>query len=117
MTRIDDSRLRPDPEAEAAPGRQRLDKWLWHARFCKTRSLAAKLCESGRLRIDSLPVTKAHHGVRPGDVLTFPLGPHIRVIAIVALGERRGPPAEAQRLYRDLAPPSRESALPRKPPP
>jgi ribosome-associated heat shock protein Hsp15 len=83
----------------------RLDKWLWHARFCKSRSLAAKLAAAGKVRIAGAPVFKAHHAVRPGDVLTFPLGPHIRTVRILALGERRGPASEARGLYEDLAPP------------
>jgi ribosome-associated heat shock protein Hsp15 len=90
----------------------RLDKWLWHARFVKTRSLAAKLCESG-IRIDGNPVAKAGATVRPGQVLTFALGRHVRVIELVAIGERRGPAEEARALYRDLAPPTPETALPR----
>lgn len=83
----------------------RLDKWLWFARFCKSRSLAARLCESGRARVNKALVHKAHQAIRVGDVLTFPLGPHIRVIAVKALGQRRGPAPEAQALYDDLAPP------------
>ena len=83
----------------------RLDKWLWHARFCKSRTLAAKLAAAGKVRIAGTVVVKAHHGVRPGDVLTFPLGPHIRTVRILALGARRGPAPEAQALYEDLAPP------------
>lgn len=85
----------------------RLDKWLWHARFVKTRSLATKLCQSSRIRINDREGVKAHYPVKPGDVLTFPLGRHIRVITIVALGERRGPAQQAQALYEDLAPPPR----------
>jgi ribosome-associated heat shock protein Hsp15 len=84
---------------------QRLDKWLWCARFFKTRALAAKFCDDGRLRIAGQITRKAHYAVRPGDVLTFPLGPHIRVIKITELASRRGPPAEARLLYEDLAPP------------
>jgi ribosome-associated heat shock protein Hsp15 len=82
----------------------RLDKWLWYARFCKTRSLATKLCQSGQIRIAGNHVVKAHHPVRPGDVLTFPLGRAIRVVRVRALGSRRGPPAEARALYEDLTP-------------
>jgi len=82
----------------------RLDKWLWHARFFKTRSIASKYCEEGRLRVNGEPTTKAHYAARVGDVLTFPMGSDIRVIRIVALGERRGPAPEAQALYEDLAP-------------
>jgi ribosome-associated heat shock protein Hsp15 len=90
----------------------RLDKWLWHARFCKTRSLAAKLCEGG-IRIDGAVVAKPGVTVRPGQILTFALGRHVRVIELVAIGERRGPAEEARALYRDLAPPTVETALPR----
>ena len=85
-------------------GTLRLDKWLWFARFCKSRTLAAKVCASGRVRIGGEVINKAHHLVRPGDVLTFPLGPHIRVIRVLQLGMRRGPAAEARQLYEDLAP-------------
>jgi ribosome-associated heat shock protein Hsp15 len=84
---------------------QRLDKWLWCARFFKTRSAAARFCDDGRLRVSGQLTHKAHYAVRPGDVLTFPLGPHIRVIKITELADRRGPPAEARSLYEDLAPP------------
>jgi ribosome-associated heat shock protein Hsp15 len=90
----------------------RLDKWLWYARFFKSRSLATALCQSGRVRLNREPVTKAHARVRPGDVLTFPTGPHIRVIRVAALGSRRGPAAEAQGLYEDLAPPTTDTRLP-----
>ena len=83
----------------------RLDKWLWFARFCKSRSIAAALCESGRMRISGRVVAKAHQTVRVGDVLTFPLGPHIRVIAVKELGRRRGPATEARLLYDDVDPP------------
>jgi ribosome-associated heat shock protein Hsp15 len=90
----------------------RLDKWLWHARFCRTRTLAAKLAAAGKVRIAGAAVFKAHHGVKPGDVLTFPLGPHIRTVKVLALGARRGPAPEARLLYEDLAPPPPKSAEP-----
>jgi ribosome-associated heat shock protein Hsp15 len=88
-----------------ATDRQRLDRWLWCARFFKSRALAAAFCNAGRLRLSGRKIEKAHQPVRPGDVLTFPLGPHIRVIRIERLAERRGPPAEARALYEDMAPP------------
>ena len=87
----------------------RIDKWLWHARFFKTRTLAGKLCNGGKLRVNSAPIAKAHYRVRRGDVLTFPQGGRIRVVEVRAFGMRRGPAAEAQALYEDLAP-----ALPRR---
>ncbi len=92
----------------------RLDKWLWYARFCKSRTLAAKLCASGRIHLDGAIVQKPHHQVRAGNVLTFPLGPHVRVIKILALGSRRGPAPEARQLYEDLQPPDPSAA--REPP-
>ena len=92
----------------------RLDKWLWHARFAKTRSAAARLCESGRLRLGREIVSKPHRLVRVGDVLTFPAGRQIRTVKVAALGKRRGSAEEAHRLYEDLAPPTAESALPRE---
>jgi ribosome-associated heat shock protein Hsp15 len=91
------------PAGETLAG-QRLDKWLWCARFFKGRSLAAELCQSGRLRLSGRIISKAGQTVRPGDVLTFPLGAHIRVVRVLALAERRGPAPEARALYDDLAP-------------
>ena len=82
----------------------RLDKWLWQARFFKTRSLSAKMVSGGHVRVNSEKVSKPAHAVGPGDVLTFPQARRVRVIKIVALGERRGPAPEAQALYEDLAP-------------
>jgi len=93
----------------------RLDKWLWYARFARTRSLAAKLVASARFRINGQPTEKAHHALRPGDVLTFPLGPHIRVIKVLALGVRRGPAPEAHLLYEDLDPPQTAASVPAEP--
>jgi len=84
----------------------RLDKWLWFARFCKSRTLATKLCAAGRIRLCGSVVAKAHQLVRPGDVLTFPLGPHVRVIKVLQLGQRRGPATEARTFYEDLSPPA-----------
>jgi ribosome-associated heat shock protein Hsp15 len=80
----------------------RLDKWLWQARFFKTRALASKICAAGRVRIDGERVTKAHAAIRPGNVLTFPQARDIRVVRVVALGTRRGAAVEAQTLYDDL---------------
>lgn len=92
--------------AEAAPAGLRVDKWLWHARFFKSRSLAGELAGSGALRIDGIKVTKASQTVSAGQVLTFPKAGHIRIIQVDAIGTRRGPAAEAQALYTDLDPPA-----------
>ena len=83
----------------------RLDKWLWHARFFKTRSLAASVVQAGVVRLNAVHVKKRSALISAGDVLTFPQGDHVRVIRIEALGTRRGPAPEAQALYTDLAPP------------
>jgi len=85
--------------------RIRLDKWLWHARFYKTRSLAAKVVGQGDVRVNANRVTKPAHNVIPGDVLTFGKERQVFVVRIKALGERRGPAPEAQALYDDLSPP------------
>ena len=83
----------------------RLDKWLWHARFFKTRTLAAKVVSGGHVRVNSSKVSKPSAAVVADTVLTFPQGNNIRIIKIVALGTRRGPASEAQTLYEDLSPP------------
>lgn len=80
----------------------RLDKWLWHARFFKTRTLAARYVETSRCRLDGRAVEKPHAVVAPGMVLTFALGPNVRVVRVVALGERRGPAPEARTLYEEI---------------
>ena len=90
----------------------RLDKWLWHARFFKSRTLATAQCAAGKIRVDGTAVSKAHAAVRPGQVLTFVQGRHVRVVKVLALGKRRGPASEAQTLYEDLSPPTRETAMP-----
>jgi len=86
------------------PGPIRLDKWLWHARFFKSRSLAAQAVGSGRMRVNAQPVAKPAVQLRPGDVLTFVQGERVRVVRMLAPGTRRGPATEAQTLYDDLSP-------------
>jgi len=83
----------------------RADKWLWHARFVKTRGLAAKLIAAGHLRVNGDKAAKPAQTIGPGDVLTFPQAHRIRVVKVRALSERRGPAPEAQTLYDDLTPP------------
>jgi ribosome-associated heat shock protein Hsp15 len=84
---------------------QRLDKWLWYARIVKSRSLAAKLIEAGCIRVNRQRVFKAATCVRSGDVLTASLRGRVRIIEICAIGQRRGPPSEAQTLFAELVPP------------
>ncbi len=91
--------------ADDAAGPIRLDKWLWHARFFKSRSLAAQAVSGGRMRLNGQPVSKPAQALRPGDVLTFVQGERVRVVRMTAPGTRRGPAPEAQALYDDLSPP------------
>jgi len=86
----------------------RLDKWLWHARFFKTRTLAAKQVSGGHVRVNANKVSKPSTAIVAGTVLTFPQGNQIRVIKIVELGTRRGPASEAQALYEDLSLPEKK---------
>jgi ribosome-associated heat shock protein Hsp15 len=86
--------------------RLRLDKWLWYARFAKTRTAAQRLIVAGRVRINRERTDSPARLLRLGDVLTVALESGIRVVKITAFGERRGPPAEARLLFEDLAPPA-----------
>lgn len=99
-----------DAPPDTVQDTQRLDRWLWYARFTKTRTLAAKLCEKGSIRLNGDRITKPSRLVRFGDILTFSLGAHIRVIRIKAPGLRRGPAVEARLLYEDLDPPAARKA-------
>jgi ribosome-associated heat shock protein Hsp15 len=92
---------KPDP---AAAQKLRLDKWLWQARFFKSRTLAAEVIAEGHVRVNGTRVSRPGRDVMEGDTLTFPLGNRIRVIRILARGQRRGPATEAQALYLDLEP-------------
>jgi ribosome-associated heat shock protein Hsp15 len=89
---------------------QRLDKWLWFARFAKSRSLAARLIEEGCVRVNRQRAIKPSTAVRCGDVLTMTLHGRIRVIEIRAAGERRGPASEAAALYSEVRLRSEEPA-------
>ena len=82
--------------------RRRLDKWLWFARFAKTRSLAAKLVAEGYVRVNGERVENAAKALAVGDVLTVAAAHTTAVVRVEALGERRGPASEARLLYVDL---------------
>ena len=82
----------------------RVDKYLWFARFFKTRSLATKRANGGRIRINGNKIKKSSDTVRIGDILTFAQGNEIRVIRVLNLGTRRGTAQEAQSLYEDITP-------------
>ena len=87
----------------------RADVWLWRARFFKTRSLAAKFVDEGRVRLTrgghETRLDKCARPVKLGDGLVFALGGRLIAVTVQALGERRGPPAEARTLYSTLDPP------------
>lgn len=92
----------------------RLDKWLWQARFFKTRGTAAREIAAGHVRVNTARAGKPAQAVGPGDILTFLQGRRVRVVRILALATRRGPAAEARTLYEDhSAPaPTREPGMP-----
>jgi len=102
---------------EQAGARLRLDKWLWQARFFKTRSLAQKTIMGGGVRVNGQRVVKTASSVAPGDTLTFLTGDWVRVIRVSALGNRRGPAPEAQALYDDLSEPRPALPSPETSPP
>ncbi len=81
---------------------QRLDKWLWCARFMRARADCARLVADGRLRINRQPTDKPHARLRVGDIITLPLRGDVRVIAVLALATRRGPAGDARLLYREI---------------
>jgi ribosome-associated heat shock protein Hsp15 len=82
--------------------RQRLDKWLWHARVVKARTSAAALVESGRVRINGVREKSPGHAVKLGDVVTVTLDNSVRVLKVVGFSERRGDASAARVLYDDL---------------
>lgn len=88
----------------------RLDKWLWQARFFRSRSIAAEVIAEGHVRVNGTRISRPGRDVGAGDTLTFPQGNRIRVIRVLALGIRRGPATEAQELYLDLDPQVPDSA-------
>lgn len=82
----------------------RIDKWLWQARFFKTRVLAADVVQKGRVRVDGQRISKPGRSVTPGQVLTFPQGRQVRVIRVLGIPHRRGPASEAATLFEDIDP-------------
>jgi len=91
--------------------RQRIDKWLWHARLVRTRSAAAAVVAAG-VRLNGQRITAASHPVRLGDVVTLALDRSVKVVRVEGFCERRGNAGAARALYRDLATNSGEQALP-----
>lgn len=95
------------PPRDAAPAASavRLDRWLCFARVFKTRTLAADRIAAGGVRLNGQPCRKPGQTVRPGDVVTAATPGKVRVLRVVASGERRGPATEAQALFEDLTDP------------
>lgn len=83
---------------------QRLDKWLWCARLVRTRSLAVKLIEGGKVRVNGVRTLKPSRPLRPGDVVTGTAGRRLFVVRVIAAAERRGPASSVTALYDDLTP-------------
>jgi ribosome-associated heat shock protein Hsp15 len=90
-------------EADEDKAWQRLDQFLYFARFCKTRAVAGTLIEKGVVRINRQPTGKPHAKLRLGDILTLPLPQGVKVVRVKALASRRGPATEASHLYEELA--------------
>jgi ribosome-associated heat shock protein Hsp15 len=82
--------------------KQRLDKWLWHARVVKARTSAAALVESGHVRINGVRETSPGHAVKAGDVVTIALDARVRLLKVTGFSERRGDANAARALYEDL---------------
>ncbi|MFO0994633.1 MAG: RNA-binding S4 domain-containing protein [Hyphomicrobiales bacterium] len=92
--------------------RIRIDKWLWHARITKTRTLAAKIVETGRVRVNHRKIVKPAQDVGPGDVITVAIHDSVRVVKVLAPGLRRGPASEARQLFEEIEAPQPSHAAP-----
>ncbi|MEZ5890932.1 MAG: RNA-binding S4 domain-containing protein [Xanthobacteraceae bacterium] len=83
--------------------RQRIDKWLWHARLTRTRSAAAALAASGHVRLNGARVDAPSRNVKPGDVVTVALDSRVRVLKVLGFAVRRGPAEAGRALYEEQA--------------
>ncbi len=83
--------------------KDRIDRWLFHARLCRTRTLAQEAALSGRVRLNGIRIEKPGHSIRPGDILTLGLGGDVLALKVLALAERRGPARQARLLYEIVA--------------
>jgi len=88
-----------------ASGAMRLDRFLWYARLAKTRSVAQAMAAAGTMRLDGRRIDRAHALVRVGSTLAFVQAQRVRVVRVIALPARRGPPAEAASLYAEITNP------------
>ncbi len=87
------------PTSLVAKEALRIDKWLWHARFCRTRKLAQIVASKGQVRVNGHRVEKAGARIRMGDIMTLVSGRQVMVIRVLGLGEKRGPAEMARTLY------------------
>ena len=87
----------------AEPDRQRIDRWLWHARLVRTRGAAAALAGAGYVRVNGMRIDAPARMVRVGDVITVALDRSVRVLKVRGFRDRRGPAASVETLYEDLA--------------
>lgn len=101
MATADQQKETPTGEVD----RLRLDRWLFFSRLVKSRSLAAKMIEHGRVRVNGEKTHQAKRAVGPGDVLTIAIPAGVKIFKLLACGTRRGPAPEAQTLYEDMTPP------------
>jgi ribosome-associated heat shock protein Hsp15 len=92
-----------EPAGDAASGRQRIDRWLWHARLVRTRSAAAALAAAGFVRINGIRIDAPGRMVRLGDVITVALDHAVRVLKVRGFAERRGSANCGQELYEELS--------------
>lgn len=89
-------------EQQPPDDKVRLDKWLWAARFFKTRSLAAEAIQGGKVHVNGARVKPAH-GVKPGETLSIRRGPDEYVVVVKGLARLRGPASQAALLYEETA--------------
>jgi ribosome-associated heat shock protein Hsp15 len=89
--------------SSAEHDRQRIDKWLWHARLVRTRGAAAALTNAGYVRVNGVRIQAPGRAVRRGDVITVALDRRVRVIKVMAFAQRRGPASAGGDLYEELA--------------
>lgn len=98
--------MRPKPKSvdkvAAAPDRQRVDRWLWHARLVRTRSAAAALAAAGYVRLNGARIDAPGRIVRTGDIVTVALDHAVRVLKVRGFAERRGPAKASRDLYDEL---------------
>jgi ribosome-associated heat shock protein Hsp15 len=92
----------PHQSAAISAGRQRIDRWLWHARIVRTRDAAASLAGAGYVRINGVKIDAPGRFVRAGDVITVALDRSVRVLRVTGFAERRGPAGAGPSLYEDL---------------